>query len=101
LKPVSEDLYTQSLLTVGDEFFSSTATTSTPLTLDELTSFLRKLLNIAFTLHWRKHQVNVRERGGVNLKWDGVREKVTPKDKHGWYPKRKTFKSWGVQVSEK
>jgi ubiquitin-protein ligase E3 C len=78
------DLYTQSLLTMGDdEFFSSATSTSTaprnPLTLDELTSFSRKLLNIAFTLYWREDQTNVQEGGvpGVNLKWEGVREKVT------------------------
>ena len=79
------DLYTQSLLTMGDdEFFSSAATTAptaprNPLTLDELTAFSRKLLNIAFTLYWREDQTNVQEGGvpGVNLKWEGVREKVT------------------------
>jgi ubiquitin-protein ligase E3 C len=77
------DLYTQSLLTMGDDEFFSSATTPTaprnPLTLDELTSFSRKLLNIAFTLYWREDQTNVQEGGvpGVNLKWEGVREKVT------------------------
>ena len=78
------DLYTQSLLTMGDdEFFSTSNPGSTalrnPLTLDELTSFSRKLLNIAFTLYWREDQTNVQEGGvpGVNLKWEGVREKVT------------------------
>jgi ubiquitin-protein ligase E3 C len=70
-----------------DEFFSSassSASSSTPaprnpLTLDELTSFSRQLLNIAFTLYWREDQTNVQEGGvpGVNLKWEGVREKVT------------------------
>ena len=84
------DLYSQSLLTMGDdEFFSSTAshsTTSGPpppknsLTLDELTAFSRKLLNIAFMLYWREDQTNVLEGlvpGGLRLKWEGVREKVT------------------------
>jgi ubiquitin-protein ligase E3 C len=85
------DLYSQSLLTMGDdEFFSSTtshsSTTSSPpppqnpLTLDELTAFSRKLLNIAFTLYWREDQTNVLEGlvpGGLRLKWEGVREKVT------------------------
>ena len=74
------DLYTQSLLTMGDdEFFSSASTTAStaprnPLTLDELTAFSRKLLNIAFTLYWREDQTNVQEGGvpGVNLKWEGV-----------------------------
>ena len=55
------DLYTQSwqsLLTMSDDEFFSSATTPTatrnPLTLDELTSFSRKPLNIAFTLYWRE-----------------------------------------------
>lgn len=66
-----------------DEFFSSSNPNSTalrnPLTLDELTSFSRKLLNIAFTLYWREDQTNIQEGRvpGVNLKWEGVREKVT------------------------
>jgi len=44
-----------------------------PLTLDKLTAFSRKLLNIAFTLYWREDQTNVQEGGvsGVNLKWEG------------------------------
>ena len=52
------DLYTQSLLTMGDDELFSPATTPTaprsPLTLDKLTSFSRKPLNIAFTLYWRE-----------------------------------------------
>ena len=72
------DLYTQSLLTMGDDEFFSTALRN-PLTLDELTSFSRKLLNIAFTLYWREDPTNVHEGGvpGVNLKWEDVSEKVT------------------------
>lgn len=69
-----------------DEFFASSssvrsagATPRNPLTLDELTLFSRKLLNIAFTLFWREDQTNVQEGGvpGVNLKWEGVRERIT------------------------
>ncbi|THH16719.1 hypothetical protein EW146_g3984 [Bondarzewia mesenterica] len=78
------DLYTQSLLTMGDdEFFSSVTAASTaarnPLTLDELTSFSRQLLNIAFILYWREDQTNVQQGGvpGIKLNWEGVREKVT------------------------
>ncbi|KDQ51194.1 hypothetical protein JAAARDRAFT_41256 [Jaapia argillacea MUCL 33604] len=85
------DLYTQALLTMGDdEFFSSmnsavapsktTSAARNPLSLDDLTTFSRKLLNIAFVLYWREDQAGVME-GGVpglpNLKWEGVREKVT------------------------
>jgi hypothetical protein len=46
---------------------------------DELTSFSHKLLNIVFMLYWREDQTNVQEGGvpGVNLKWEGVRGKVT------------------------
>lgn len=69
-----------------DEFFASAPTASVkretprnPLNLDELTSFSRKLLNIAFTLYWREDQTNVAEGKvpGMNIKWEGVREKVT------------------------
>jgi ubiquitin-protein ligase E3 C len=52
------DLYTQSLLTMGDDELFSPPTTPTtprsPLTLDGLNSFSHKLLNIAFTLYWRE-----------------------------------------------
>jgi ubiquitin-protein ligase E3 C len=77
------DLYTQTLLTMGDdEFFGTTSNASqrNPLTLDELTSFSRQLLNIAFMLYWREDQTNVQEggvSGAVRFTWEGVREKVT------------------------
>ncbi|CCM05435.1 uncharacterized protein FIBRA_07654 [Fibroporia radiculosa] len=78
------DLYTQALLTMGDdEFFSSGMSNSAPrnpLTVDELTTFSRKLLNIAFALYWREDPNNI-QRGGVPglgyLKWEDVREKLT------------------------
>lgn len=66
-----------------DEFFgtSNTSTTSprNPLNLDELTTFSRQLLNIAFVLYWREDQTNVQEGGveGVRCTWEGVREKLT------------------------
>lgn len=49
------DLYTQALLTMGDDEFFSTSNSSrrNPLTLDELVAFIRQLLNIAFPLYWR------------------------------------------------
>ncbi|KAA1475594.1 HECT-domain-containing protein [Dentipellis sp. KUC8613] len=77
------DLYHQTLLTMGDDEFFGTARDAgaarNPLTLDELISFSRKLLNIAFTLYWREDQTNVQEGAvpGVNVKWIDVREKVT------------------------
>lgn len=69
-----------------DEFFSLSASANSsgtaprnPLSLDELTEFSRKLLNIAFALYWKDDQTNVQEGGvpGINLKWEGVREKLT------------------------
>ncbi|KAI0926648.1 hypothetical protein AcV5_007383 [Taiwanofungus camphoratus] len=78
------DMYTQALLTMGDdEFFSSGTSAGTPrnpLSLDEIVSFSRQLLNIAFVLYWREDTSNIQE-GSVpglgNLKWENVREKVT------------------------
>ncbi|KAI0632541.1 HECT-domain-containing protein [Trametes polyzona] len=78
------DLYTQALLTMGDdEFFSSGNNPSAPrnpLSLDELTEFSRKLLNIAFSLYWREDSTSVQE-GSVpglgSVKWENVREKAT------------------------
>ena len=57
------DLYSQALLTMGDDEFlwsSSSSTSSSravrnPLTLDEFVSFSKRLLNIAFTI-WRDDQ---------------------------------------------
>ena len=95
------DLYNQALLTMGDdEFFSSSpqvvtsaalsssASTSTsttvaarnPLTLDEITTFSKQLLYIAFALYWREDQTNVQDSnvpGIANLKWETVRERIT------------------------
>ncbi|PSR73718.1 hypothetical protein PHLCEN_2v10437 [Hermanssonia centrifuga] len=93
------DLYNQALLTMGDdEFFSSSSVTISaaalsssssassavaarnPLTLDELTSFSRQLLNIAFTLYWKEDPTNVQNSsvpGILNLKWEAVRERLT------------------------
>ncbi|CDO70815.1 hypothetical protein BN946_scf184801.g6 [Trametes cinnabarina] len=78
------DLYTQALLTMGDdEFFSSGNNPDTPrnpLSLDEITEFSRKLLNIAFALYWREDPTSVQE-GSVpglgSVKWESVREKAT------------------------
>ena len=86
------DLYTQALLTMGDdEFFSSSpAMTSTssastsaarnPLTVDEVTSFSKQLLYVAFTLYWREDQTNVQDNFVpciANLRWETVRERAT------------------------
>ncbi|KAF9222782.1 HECT-domain-containing protein [Gyrodon lividus] len=71
------DLYTQSLLTVGDDEFFSNSRTS--LTLNELIPFSRTLFNIAFTLYWRDDQTRIQETivPGLNLRWEGVRERIT------------------------
>lgn len=77
------DLYTQSLLTMGDdEFFSSTTSTNAPrnpLTLDELTVFSRQLMNIALSLYMRNDQMYTQEGpiSGLPIGWEIVREKVT------------------------
>ncbi|KAG1780772.1 HECT-domain-containing protein [Suillus placidus] len=71
------ELYTQSLLTMGDDEFFSNSRTS--LTLDELVVFSRALFNIAFALYWRDDQTKIQEGGvpGLNLRWVGVRDKIT------------------------
>ncbi|KAI0784812.1 HECT-domain-containing protein [Abortiporus biennis] len=76
------DLYTQALLTMGDDEFFSTSTSSgprNPLTLDELTSFSKQLLNIAFTLYTKEDQAQLGDivPGMNGLKWINVRDKVT------------------------
>ncbi|KJA15318.1 hypothetical protein HYPSUDRAFT_194398 [Hypholoma sublateritium FD-334 SS-4] len=91
------DLYSQALLTMGDDEFFGTAGQGSasasrairnPLTLDELISFSRQLLNIAFTLFWRDdvttgvlqtqpQATQVVGPPGVRCSWEVVREKVT------------------------
>jgi ubiquitin-protein ligase E3 C len=68
-----------------DEFFSGLAAPTrpnaprNPLTLDEVTSLSRKLLNIAFTLFWREGQIGAQDGHvpGLNIGWESVRRKVT------------------------
>lgn len=77
------DLYTQALLTMGDDEFFGTVSNSAmrnPLSLDELVSFSRQLLNIAFALYWRDDQAVVQESGVsgiVRSSWENIRDKVT------------------------
>ncbi|KAI9456329.1 HECT-domain-containing protein [Boletus coccyginus] len=70
------DLYTQSLLTMGDDEFFGSRTT---LTLNELIPFSRTLFNIAFTLYWREDQAKIQDSTapGLNLSWEGVRDRIT------------------------
>ncbi|KAJ2912438.1 hypothetical protein MD484_g7973, partial [Candolleomyces efflorescens] len=76
------ELYTQALLTMGDdEFFASTTTTTirNPLSIDELIVFSRQLLNIAFTLYWTTSE-ELQKPGTLapaGYTWQVVREKVT------------------------
>lgn len=80
-----------------DEFFSSSPTTLSsatlaantatttitarnPLTLDEIASFSKQLLNIVFLLYWREDQTNVSEAtvpGIPNLSLENARERMT------------------------
>lgn len=77
------DLYSQALLTMGDdEFFSVASGTSSPrnpMTLDELTAFSRQLMNIALSLYMRNDQVYTQERpiDFLPMGWEQVREKIT------------------------
>jgi hypothetical protein len=55
------DLYTQALLTMGDDEFFGTGVANAPrnpLSLGEVISLSRRLLNIAFVLYWREDQTN-------------------------------------------
>lgn len=105
------DLFAHALVTMGDdEFFASrggarmpsasdgyvlgSSSTSTygvmagqmstqrnPLTIDEVITFSRQLMNIAFTLYMNEGLVNSSNMGelapGTGLAWESVREKVT------------------------
>ncbi|KAL1664383.1 HECT-domain-containing protein [Schizophyllum commune] len=71
------DLYTQALLTMGDdEFFGAGRN---PLTLDEVASFGRQLLIIAYTLYTREDQGGMvrADEAVLRCSYDGAREKIT------------------------
>lgn len=77
------DAYAQTLLTMGDDEFFGTGDaakirTANPLSLDELTSWTKQLLNISFALYWRDREgapgaVSV----GLRVSWDSARDVVT------------------------
>ncbi|RDB26515.1 hypothetical protein Hypma_005662 [Hypsizygus marmoreus] len=100
------DLYNKALMTMGDDEFFGTSSSSVfassehtlassgptlgggsasvqaarnPLSLDELVSFSRQLLNIAFVLYWREDAEVMKNvvGGAVRCTWEGVRERVT------------------------
>ena len=70
-----------------DEFFSSSSSATSGsravrnlLSLDELVSFSKQLLNIAFTMYWHDDQSIMHEvyvSSQVRCAWETVREKVT------------------------
>ncbi|KAF5355124.1 hypothetical protein D9756_005712 [Leucocoprinus leucothites] len=75
------DLYSQALLTMGDdEFFSETGATRNPLMLDDLRRFSKQLLNIAVTLYWREEYTTPGQQlvtQDLKCPWETVRDKVT------------------------
>lgn len=76
------DLYTQALLTMGDDEFFGTGVTNAPrnpLSLGEVISLSRRLLNIAFALYWKEDQRNSAQGQltPAQLNWNGIRDKAT------------------------
>jgi ubiquitin-protein ligase E3 C len=76
------DLYTQALLTMGDDEFFGTGVANAPrnpLSLGEVISLSRRLLNIAFALYWREDQRNSGQGQltSSQFNWNGVRDKAT------------------------
>lgn len=71
------------MLTMGDdEFFSLSSSSNAPrnpLTLDDLVSFSRQLLHVAFPLYWYEDQATFKETGpaGIKMTWEKVREVVS------------------------
>ncbi|EJD34846.1 HECT-domain-containing protein [Auricularia subglabra TFB-10046 SS5] len=73
-------VYTQMLLTMGDEeFFSAPGAPRNPLTLDEVAALSKKALNVAFMLYWNEDQTDVKEGfvPGLSMRWEGVRADST------------------------
>lgn len=76
------DLYTQALLTMGDDEFFSTSNSSrrNPLSLDELVDFSKQLLNIAIPLYWRDDSASTMGDAiskDVRWTWGHLKEKLT------------------------
>ncbi|KAG8928555.1 hypothetical protein FRC02_006739 [Tulasnella sp. 418] len=77
------EIYSQDLLTMGDDEFFATSVGSTaprnPLTLDELTGFSKQLLNIAFPLYWNEDQDIIKDGfvPGMKITWRTVRDMLT------------------------
>ena len=79
---VLTEVYTRSLLTMGDDEFFSEAPTAggtairNPFSLDELAAFSRQLVNIVFPLSWHADEL----RGpvpGLRMSWECIRDKIT------------------------
>jgi ubiquitin-protein ligase E3 C len=74
------DLYTQALLTMGDDEFFGTGVANAsrnPLSLGEVISLSRRLLNIAFALYWRENQANATQGQFPSAQWNVIRDKAT------------------------
>jgi ubiquitin-protein ligase E3 C len=79
------ELYTQALLTMGDdEFFSiipasnNAAASKNPFNIGEVVSLSRKLLNIAFPLTWNDDGTSGTELvPGLPISWEMVRDRLT------------------------
>jgi ubiquitin-protein ligase E3 C len=76
------DLYTLALLTMGDDEFFGGGVADAPrnlLSLGEVISFSRRLLNIAFALYWRDDQISSvqGQSAFIQLDWNGIRDKAT------------------------
>jgi len=75
------ELYSQALLTMGDdEFFNETGTARNPLLLDDLRRFSKQLLNIAVTLYWREEYTASGKQlitSDLMCPWETVRDQIT------------------------
>jgi ubiquitin-protein ligase E3 C len=80
------ELYTQALLTMGDDEFFSTTTSSSkvaaaknPFSTGEVILFSRQLLNIVFPLYWNEDPESVKNSlvPGLAISWESVRDRIT------------------------
>ena len=75
------ELYSQALLTMGDdEFFNEAGAARNPLLLDDLRRFSKQLLNIAVTLYWREEYTTSGKQlitPDLTCPWETVRDQVT------------------------
>jgi ubiquitin-protein ligase E3 C len=62
-----------------DEFFSNSRARANPLTLDEVASLSKQLLNITFPLYWQYDERSISQRCTRNLPitWEDTRSRLT------------------------